>query len=633
MTAAEVQQQGTILDALTPAQNWYHEFDMSFNAGIASAFVLSGDIHGLNTAGVTHRGFLLSALSLKYPIVLVYNRTDGFSFPELRKNVTGKSSHQLANEFVASALIAKIEPKQPATRRTELMQKDIEQNSDIFEGVQEPSAALRRIEQLLLSPKAKGQVAVVIDHAEHVVPNQQDKGKMTAAERDILITLLKWGRDKQLAGTNNPIFLIAAKIEELHSDLRASSSGYRFLEVLLPVQSERLAFIERYLNKRKNTPKSIPLCDGLSTEELSNTTAGLNLNRIEDILLAGYNQFQKASASGSTENAGVTRYLVKHIKERIIRTEYSRVAQMIDPLRNGFDALGGADDLIAWARHDIIDRLQRGGRNVKRVPKAVLLVGPPGTGKTHFVKALAHEVGYNAVALNAKNFLGSLVGESERLLDEFFKFAVALAPTLILVDEIDQTDMARRGTNSGNPVAANLFNQVLQFLSDESLRGRVIVFLASNRPDLIDDAMKRSGRIDAIIPVLLPEEDARRGIILAQANEQEVTIEEQAVHLIASRTTKYSAADLASVIRQSVDLAEAEDRTHISVGDAELALGYIRANTPYVADYYTNLAIQACNNARFLPPQYATKLDDRQELQREIVNTNPFASEEREGRE
>src|SRR2546430_1406071 len=75
---------------------------------------------------------------------------------------------------------------------------------------------------------------------------------------------------------------------------------------------------------------------------------------------------------------------------------------------------------------------------------------------------------FNYLHLNLENILGSLVGESERKLKAFFKFCKALAPIIVFVDEIDQSDISRRGNNSGNPVAANLFSAVLRFMSDES---------------------------------------------------------------------------------------------------------------------------------------------------------------------
>src|SRR5205823_7015984 len=137
----------------------------------------------------------------------------------------------------------------------------------------------------------------------------------------------------------------------------------------------------------------------LSVPELSRMTAGLNLRHVEDILLLG------------ERTGAVTRQLVKSRKDEIIQTENSDVAEMIEPLEGGFSKIGGMRHITTWARAEIITPIREG--RLRKVPKGVLLVGPPGTGKTFFVSALAYELGFNAVSLQMENILGSLVGESE----------------------------------------------------------------------------------------------------------------------------------------------------------------------------------------------------------------------------
>ena len=182
------------------------------------------------------------------------------------------------------------------------------------------------------------------------------------------------------------------------------------------------------------------------------------------------------------------------------------------------------------------------------MPQGVIFVGPPGTGKTFFVKALGKEIGFNAVALNMQNILGGIVGTSERNLARALSVVKSLSPVLVFMDELDQSDVSARGNNSGNPVAKNLFSQLLQFLGDPSNRGRVVFFGASNRPDLMDDALLRFGRIDAIIPVLLPEEPERLAIAQATARSLGFTITAAAAEFIAVDSDKYSAADVAQVV-------------------------------------------------------------------------------------
>jgi len=605
---------GTNAPALPPGLTWYGEYDTSFRSGIAHGFILTGDVRGLNTEGVSQRSFLISALAQKYKVVVLYNRALGFSFPPVLE-----SARQAANEFLSmqpAGQSARVSALREQVRQS--MNSPVETSNDQFSGVPRPLEAVRLLERLLRSEKARGQVAVIIDHAEHLCPNQ-DKPLMPPEDRDVLITLLTWGQDPAMGNCNNPIFLLSSQLAELHGDLRSSGSGYRVLDVPLPAREERAAYLRRYRARREAQGKTILLQNDLTEDELANVTAGLNLRHIEDILLLGY------------KGGGVSRALVKSRKDAIITAEYSEIAEMIDPLPGGFQSLGGAADLIAWAKRDIILPLQRGKQ---RVPKGVLLVGPPGSGKTWFTRALAGEIGFNAVALKSENILGSLVGESERKLKGFFAFAKSLSPTLIFVDEIDQTDMSRRGNSSGNPVAGNLFNQVLQFLSDETLRGKVIAFFATNRPDLLDDAMKRLGRM-VVIPVLLPDEDARREIVRKQAQGQAFAIAEEAVELITAGSENYSAADLAAVVAKASALAERNDRAVITGEDAGLALSYIRPNTPQIASLYTLLAVQSCSDTELLPPQYASLLEDRTSLQAQIKATRATitVSEEREARE
>lgn len=200
----------------------------------------------------------------------------------------------------------------------------------------------------------------------------------------------------------------------------------------------------------------------------------------------------------------------------------------------------------------------------------------------------------------------------------------SLAPVLVFFDELDQSDMARRGTFSGNPVASNLFSQLLQFMSNELLRGQVLMFFASNRPDLIDPAMLRLGRMDAIIPVLLPDEAARGGIITAQAALQEVTMAREVVAELAARTRDYSAADLAALVFKARDLAGREERRSVLIADVTAALGFIRPNTPQTAERYTLKAIQVCNDAELLPPPYDELLANREQLEARLAELSPL---------
>ena len=251
------------------------------------------------------------------------------------------------------------------------------------------------------------------------------------------------------------------------------------------------------------------------------------------------------------------------------------------------------------------------------MPQGVIFVGPPGTGKTFFVKALAKEIGFNAVALNMQNILGGIVGTSERNLARALSVVKCLSPVLVFMDELDQSDVSARGNNSGNPVAKNLFSQLLQFLGDPGNRGKVVFFGASNRPDLMDDALLRFGRIDAIIPVLLPEEPERFAIAHTTARRLGFMITDPAAEFIAFHSDKYSAADVAQVVIKATKIVKRTSNDPTITAHAQAAAA-LRPATPAKADYFTILAIQACNDTELLPPRYAALLDDRGKLQETI---------------
>lgn len=575
---------------------WFDEVITTFMAGVAHGFILSGDVWGATIQGISQRRFLQQVLvDAKREVVAYYSRATGITFP--------LESMRVKAEKLLSVDAAPAAESDPFNAVLDAAGMGVQQAGDQFRSARRPLDALGLLERLLRAPNGQGKVAVIIDFADFLSPDQS-KFIMSPDDRLLLVLLLWWGQDEEMAACANPIFLVTRNAVDMHEDLRSSGSGYKLIEIPLPSKEERLTYLGWYLQLREERGKPVPLKEGMTVGELANLTAGLTLRHLEDILLLG------------AKAGGVDRLLVKARKDAIITSEFSEIAEMIEPLPGGFASLGGMERLISWMKAEIIQPIRAG--QLQDAPKGVLLVGPPGTGKTYLVRAVSCEIGFNCVALRAENVLGGVVGESEGKLKKFFAFARALAPVLIFLDELDQSDMSRRGNGSGNPVASNLFNQMLQFMSDESLRGKVLVVFASNRPDLIDPALLRFGRMDAIVPVLLPEEEMRRDIILAQVRTQSTTITEEALSWLANKTDKYSAADIAAVVSKARKLATRRQRSQIEQQDAQAAWGYIRPATPAIADKYTLLAVQACNDAELLPPAYASMLADREALQARV---------------
>ncbi len=147
-----------------------------------------------------------------------------------------------------------------------------------------------------------------------------------------------------------------------------------------------------------------------------------------------------------------------------------------------------------------------------RPPKGVLLYGPPGTGKTLIAKAVAHESGANFIAVKGPQLLSKWVGESERAVREMFKKARQVAPSIIFFDEIDSLTPAR-GSDEAGRTMENVLNQILTEMDGIEELNDVVILAASNRPDIIDPALLRSGRFDRLVYIPSPSQNDRISIL------------------------------------------------------------------------------------------------------------------------
>ena len=223
--------------------------------------------------------------------------------------------------------------------------------------------------------------------------------------------------------------------------------------------------------------------------------------------------------------------------------------------------------------------------------KGVLLFGPPGTGKTLLAKAVANEAESNFISVKGPELLDKYVGESEKGVREIFEKARSNAPTVIFFDEIDAIATERGRNTNDSGVTERVVSQLLTELDGLESLEDVVVVATSNRPDLIDDALLRPGRLDRHVHVPVPNESARRAIFGVHTREKpladDVNIEE-----LARRTDGYVGADIEAVCREASMAATREfietvepDQIDDSVGNVritmahfEQALGEVRAS-------------------------------------------------------
>ncbi|XP_016924795.4 nuclear valosin-containing protein-like isoform X2 [Drosophila suzukii] len=186
-------------------------------------------------------------------------------------------------------------------------------------------------------------------------------------------------------------------------------------------------------------------------------------------------------------------------------------------------------------------------------PSGVLLCGPPGCGKTLLAKAIANEAGINFISVKGPELMNMYVGESERAVRACFQRARNSAPCVIFFDEFDSLCPKRSDGGDGNNSGTRIVNQLLTEMDGVEERKGVYILAATNRPDIIDPAILRPGRLDTILYVGLPEQSERAEILKATTKNGKRPVLAEDVNLdeIAAQTEGYTGADLAGLVKQA----------------------------------------------------------------------------------
>jgi transitional endoplasmic reticulum ATPase len=181
-------------------------------------------------------------------------------------------------------------------------------------------------------------------------------------------------------------------------------------------------------------------------------------------------------------------------------------------------------------------------------PRGVLLYGSPGTGKTLLAKAVANESDAHFISISGPELVSKFVGESEEKLREIFREANEKAPSIIFMDEIDA--IAPKREEATNEVERRMVSQLLTLLDGMPARGQVIVLAATNRPDAIDQALRRPGRFDREIEIGIPDRTARKEILQIHTRNMPVA-KDVSVDELATITHGYTGADLSALAKEA----------------------------------------------------------------------------------
>jgi cell division protease FtsH len=202
-----------------------------------------------------------------------------------------------------------------------------------------------------------------------------------------------------------------------------------------------------------------------------------------------------------------------------------------------------------------------------RIPKGILLMGAPGTGKTLLARAVAGEAGVVFFSISGSEFVEMFVGVGASRVRDLFKMAKASAPAIIFIDEIDAVGRVRgSGMGGGNDEREQTLNQILVEMDGFEPNEKVIIMAATNRPDVLDPAILRPGRFDRRVTIDLPDRHDREAILVVQSRTKPFA-EDVNLGVLAERTPGFSGADLYSLMNEGAILAARENRQKIAQYD------------------------------------------------------------------
>ena len=564
---------------------WVGGLSHKYYSRTFAVFVLHGNVRdlvplrrGATTEFVPLGRFLNEALFAQRDLVLSYDRGGGIGF--------GRSETQA--DFTAAV-----------------------GGYDSFHGTtfartmpRSPDAVLGLLDNYLrLRISDHKKIALAIDFAETIAP-AGDLSMMSAEDRNASVILKRWAQNPALLQADATICLITENKADLNPGI-VQHPGVATIEVPLPDDAERTEFIRAEIAAR-------PLPAGSETglETLAKLTAGLKRIQIQSLIAYAIENRQPLTLS----------FLLDRKKE-VIEAECAGMLEFVQS-RFNLSNVAGLDEAKRRLQNAVA--AIRAART-EVLPMGYVVCGPVGTGKTFLVTCFAGEVGIPAVML--KNFRSMWQGVTEGNLERVLALLKAMSPIAVIVDEAD-AQLGDRSNSGDSGVSNRVFAQIAQFMGNTELRGKVVWFLLTCRPDLLPVDLKRQGRAEEHIALFYPETPEERSVLLqamlrkAGSKLASADVEQ----LFGGSTARLSGADIEAILTRARMKSALEGDADLDAADVQAALAdFIPPSYPTEIELQTLVAVLECTSRSLLPPAYRDM--DRDEIIRRVNALRPLIRE------
>jgi len=428
---------------------------------------------------------------------------------------------------------------------------------------------------------------IFIDEIDAIAPKREeaygDVEKRVVAQ---LLALMDGLNDRGnvivLGATNRP--------DSVDPALRRPGRFDREFEISVPNEDGRLEILEIHT-------RGMPISDDIDLKDLSSELHGYTGADIKSLCReAALKSIRRYLPEIDLETEKIPSEVLQSMQIKLIDF-YDAMQDVVPTAMREFYVerskvwwkdVGGLDDIKKSLTDNLIMSMKEPTKFTKmgiKPPKGALIYGPPGCGKTLLARALATETGANMILVRGPEILSKWLGESEKAVREIFRKAKAASPCVVIFDELDS--IARLKSGDGG-TSETILSQLLTEI-EEGISSRVVVIGITNRPDVLDNSLLRTGRLDLVLYVSPPDEKGRLEIIKILTQKMPLANDVK-LQEIAVATQNYSGADLAALCREAAVEAMRNNSSKISNHDFANSLKQVRPSiTKEVDQWYSSV--------------------------------------------